>query len=63
MGRGLVRSAALDGAPHGVRVNMVSPGGIDGERLRRLFRQSAKRNGEAPDAPYNRFVQSTALGG
>ncbi|GHC89411.1 SDR family NAD(P)-dependent oxidoreductase [Novosphingobium pokkalii] len=60
--RGLVRSAALDGAPHGVRVNMVSPGGIDGERLRRLFRQSAERNGEAPDAPYNRFVQSTALG-
>lgn len=60
--RGLVRSAALDGAPYGIRVNMVSPGGIDGERLRRLFRQSAERAGEAPDAPYNRFVKSTALG-
>lgn len=60
--RGLVRSAALDGAPHGLRVNMVSPGGIDGERLRRLFRESAARNGEEPDAPYNRFVSTTTLG-
>ncbi|WP_082835814.1 SDR family NAD(P)-dependent oxidoreductase [Croceicoccus bisphenolivorans] len=60
--RGLVRSAALDAAPHGIRVNMVSPGGIDGERLRRLFRESAARNGEEPDAPYNRFVATTALG-
>ncbi|MBC2665191.1 SDR family oxidoreductase [Novosphingobium flavum] len=60
--RGLVRSAALDAAPHGIRVNMVSPGGIDGERLRRLFRESAARSGEEPDAPYNRFVASTALG-
>lgn len=60
--RGLVRSAALDAAPHGIRVNMVSPGGIDGERLRRLFRESAARKGEAPDAPYERFVAGTALG-
>lgn len=60
--RGLVRSAALDGAPHGIRVNMVSPGGIDGERLRGLFRDSAARNGEPPEAPYERFVASTALG-
>lgn len=60
--RGIVRSAALDAAPYGVTVNMVSPGGIDGERLRRLFRETAARNGEAADAPLARFAASTALG-
>ncbi|MBB6253197.1 NAD(P)-dependent dehydrogenase (short-subunit alcohol dehydrogenase family) [Nitrospirillum iridis] len=59
--RGLVRSAALDVAPHGVTINMISPGGVDGERLRRLFRQSAEANGEAPDAPLKRFTAGTAL--
>ncbi|MDE1145793.1 MAG: SDR family NAD(P)-dependent oxidoreductase [Azospirillaceae bacterium] len=60
--RGLVRSAALDAAPHGVTVNMISPGGVDGERLRRLFRQSAEANGEPEDAPLKRFTTGTALG-
>ncbi|WP_040847498.1 SDR family oxidoreductase, partial [Nitrospirillum viridazoti] len=57
-----VRSAALDAAPHGVTVNMISPGGVDGERLRRLFRQSAAANGEPEDAPLKRFTAGTALG-
>ncbi|HEY0316333.1 MAG TPA: SDR family oxidoreductase [Sphingomonas sp.] len=60
--RGLVRSAALDAAPHGVRVNMVSPGGVDGERLRRNFAESARSRGEPADAPLKRFTASTALG-
>ncbi|MDG3439587.1 SDR family NAD(P)-dependent oxidoreductase [Nitrospirillum amazonense] len=60
--RGLVRSAALDAAPHGVTINMISPGGVDGERLRRLFRQSAAANGEPEDAPLKRFTAGTALG-
>jgi NAD(P)-dependent dehydrogenase (short-subunit alcohol dehydrogenase family) len=60
--RGIVRSAALDAAPHRVTVNMVSPGGVDGERLRRLFRESAVRNGEPDGAPLARFTSGTALG-
>lgn len=60
--RGLIRSAALDAAPHGVRVNMISPGGVEGERLSRMFRESAARNGEPDDAPLNRFLATTALG-
>jgi NAD(P)-dependent dehydrogenase (short-subunit alcohol dehydrogenase family) len=60
--RGLVRSAALDAASHGVRVNMVSPGGVDGERLRGAFADSARSRGEAADAPLARFTASTALG-
>jgi NAD(P)-dependent dehydrogenase (short-subunit alcohol dehydrogenase family) len=60
--RGMVKAAAVDAAPHGLTVNMVSPGGIDGERLRRLFRESAIRNGEPEDAPLARFAAGTALG-
>lgn len=60
--RGLVKSAALDAAPHGVRVNMISPGGVEGERIHRLFRGSALRNGEPEGAPLERFLAGTALG-
>ncbi|RZF63276.1 SDR family oxidoreductase [Sphingomonas populi] len=59
--RGIVKSAALDAAPYRVSVNMISPGGVDGERLQRLFRESAARNGEPADAPLTRFTASTAL--
>lgn len=34
---GLVRTAALDCAPHGVRVNLVSPGPVAGPRLDRVL--------------------------
>lgn len=60
--RGLVKSAALDAAPHGVLVNMISPGGVEGERIHRMFRETALRNGEPEDAPLKRFLASTTLG-
>ncbi len=60
--RGLVKSAALDAAPTGVRVNLISPGGVDGERIHRMFRESAIRRGEPEDAPLKRFLSTTALG-
>lgn len=60
--RGLVKSAALDAAPHGVLVNMISPGGVEGERIHRMFRESALRNGEPEDAPLKRFLATTTLG-
>lgn len=60
--RGLVKSAALDAAPYGVLVNLISPGGVEGERLRRMFRETAARNGEPESAPLERFLKSNALG-
>lgn len=60
--RGLVKSAALESARHGITCNVVSPGGIEGERLRSQFAPGAAARGESVDAAIGRFAASTALG-
>ena len=60
--RGLTRSAALEAGAHGVRVNMVSPGGVDGPRLNRQLGVAAAREGTSFDAAYDAFCATTALG-
>jgi NAD(P)-dependent dehydrogenase (short-subunit alcohol dehydrogenase family) len=42
---GLVRTLAWELGPHQVRVNLVSPGGVEGERLKWVFEQQAKARG------------------
>jgi NAD(P)-dependent dehydrogenase (short-subunit alcohol dehydrogenase family) len=51
---GLVRSLALDLGPSGMRVNLVSPGPVAGERLENVLRASAEAGG--PDADVARAV-------
>lgn len=41
----LVRTVALDGGPHGVRANLVSPGGVVGDLLDAVVRESAETLG------------------
>lgn len=60
--RGLTKSAALEAGAHGVRVNMVSPGGVDGPRLFRQLGEEAERDGISAEAAYDRFRATTALG-
>lgn len=60
--RGLTKSAALETGPYGIRVNMVSPGGVDGPRLTRQLGEAAAAEGIAPEEAYARFAASTALG-
>lgn len=59
--RGLVKSAALEVGAHGITVNLISPGGVEGERLRRQFQKSAEANGEPFEAVLGRFVSGSAL--
>lgn len=63
---GLCRTLALDAAPFGVRVNLVSPGFVEGPRLDWVVdKQAAARGGSASDvrsdmasaAPLGRFVE------
>lgn len=45
---GLVRTAATDLGPHGVRINLVSPGPVAGERLDRVVAALADSTGTEP---------------
>lgn len=60
--RGLTKSAALEAGTHGVRVNMVSPGGVDGPRLTRQLGEAAAREGRSRAEAYDAFCATTALG-
>lgn len=60
--RGLTKSAALEAGCAGVRVNMVSPGAVEGPRVRRQFGEAADRLGVGYDEVVRRFLAGTALG-
>jgi NAD(P)-dependent dehydrogenase (short-subunit alcohol dehydrogenase family) len=52
---GLVRTLAHDAGPSGVRVNLVSPGPVEGERLDRVLPESARARLLA-ESPLGRFT-------
>lgn len=59
--RGLVKSAALEAGASSVTVNLIAPGGVEGPRLQRQFRQSADLEGLSYEQVLARFTNKTAL--
>ena len=60
--RGLGKSAALEAGPHGVRINSVCPGGVDGPRLERQLRERAEQERADYQTVYDALAAGTALG-
>jgi NAD(P)-dependent dehydrogenase (short-subunit alcohol dehydrogenase family) len=57
---GLVRTLATDAGPSGVRVNLVSPGPVEGERLDRVLPERARARLLA-DSPLGRFTTAAEV--
>ena len=58
---GLTSTLAHEVGPHGVRVNALSPGPVEGERMERNFRLEAQRAGTTVEQAREAFVDRAAL--
>ncbi|WP_158889840.1 SDR family NAD(P)-dependent oxidoreductase [Amycolatopsis anabasis] len=59
---GFCRTAALDLAPHGVRINLVSPGFVAGERLEWVIEAQAKATGTDVETARKALLSGIPLG-
>ena len=60
--RGVTKSFALELGPHGINVNCVAPGMVDGPRFReKVVPEMAARLGISEDAAYARHAEDYAL--
>jgi NAD(P)-dependent dehydrogenase (short-subunit alcohol dehydrogenase family) len=58
---GLVRTLAVELGPAGVRVNLLSPGGVAGPRIETVIREQARATGSSREAVYEEYTKSTPL--
>jgi NAD(P)-dependent dehydrogenase (short-subunit alcohol dehydrogenase family) len=59
---GLVRTLATETGPHDIRVNLVSPGPVAGERLDHVIEKQAAAAGTSVAAARAKFLESAPLG-
>lgn len=59
---GLTSTLAFEVGPYGIRVNSLSPGPVEGERMSRNFRLEAERTSATVDEARAAFVSRSALG-
>lgn len=59
---GLARTLALDAGPHGIRVNVVSPGPVQGNRIRWVVENLAAAKGISEEEAEAELVAASPLG-
>ncbi len=59
---GLARTLAWEVGPYGIRVNVISPGPMEGERLKWVFETQAQQEGISVEAARDRLRSSSPLG-
>lgn len=59
---GMARTLAWEAGPYGIRVNVISPGPVEGERIETVFRKQAEVQGISIDEARQAFLRASPLG-
>jgi NAD(P)-dependent dehydrogenase (short-subunit alcohol dehydrogenase family) len=59
---GLMKTAAMELGPEGIRCNAIAPGSVEGPRIDRVFAAEAEAKGMTPQAVAAGYAAGTALG-
>ena len=59
---GLTRTLALETGPHGIRVNLISPGFVEGPRIEWVIERQAEARGLPPEKVREEFARQSPLG-
>ncbi len=59
---GLARTLAWEVVPYGIRVNTISPGPVEGERIEWVIRKQAGAQGISVEEARRQFTSSSPLG-
>ena len=59
---GLARTLAWETGPYNIRVNVVSPGAVEGERVERVIREQARIEGISLEESRRNFTSNSPLG-
>jgi len=58
---GLTKTLAMELGPHGVRINAVCPGAVEGDRMDRVVAMEATARGETEDAIRDSYVKGVSM--